>query len=435
MKTKLLLLGLFLIGFTCYSQNTYVPDDNFEQFLIDSGYDSGSLDDYVPTANINAITFLEIQFLPIADLTGIEDFTALEILRCNYLQITSLDISQNTSLTMLDCIDNELTSLDLSQNTALTYLDCQLNQLTSLDVSQNVLLTNLNCSNNSITSLNLSQNTELTSLSCSFNQLTSLNLSQLSELTFLDCYNNQLTSLDVSQNIELKNLSCYNNQLTNLDVSQNTAILFLYCYNNQLTSLDVGPNNVLSQLNCYDNQLTSLDVSQNSALNYLICYNNQLTSLDLSQNTDLRGLNCESNNLSLLNVKNGNNAAINTFSATGNVNLLCIDVDDVVSATINWHNFIDPQTSFSEDCATFLGVDDEILSEGLKIYPNPVSDILSVESKLALKKIEIYSILGQKVKEINSDFNSISTNQLSNGIFLIKIYSEKGIAVRKLIKQ
>jgi hypothetical protein len=160
-----------------------------------------------------------------------------------------------------------------------------------------------------------------------------------------------------------------------------------------------------------------------------------LTSLDLSQNTDLRILNCESNNLSLLNVKNGNNAAINTFNATGNVNLFCIDVDDVVNAMINWSNFIDPQTSFSEDCATFLGVDDEILNEGLKIYPNPVSDILSVESKLPLKKIEIYSILGQRVKEINSGFSSISTNNFSRGIFLIKIYSEKGVTVRKLIKQ
>lgn len=82
-----------------------------------------------------------------------------------------------------------------------------------------------------------------------------------------------------------------------------------------------------------------------------------------------------------------------------------------------------------------LGVDDEILAEGLNLYPNPVSNTLLVESKVKLNKIEIYSILGQRVKEVNSDFNSISTDNLSRGIYMIKIYSEKGTTVRKLIKQ
>ena len=413
MKTKLLVFTMFWVGLISFSQNTTIPDDKFEQFLIDWGYDSPPIDGFVPTANINTVTFLEIQFLAITDLTGIEDFSALEILRCNYLQLTSLDLSQNTALEYLDCIDNQLTSLDLSQNTALTHLDCSSNQLPNLNVSNNVLLGNLYCSSNNITSLDLSQNTALTSVDCQSNLLTSLDLSQNTLLTLLNCENNQLTSLDISQNTLLRNVQCYNNQLASLDVSQNTDLIFLSCYNNQLTSLDVSESNVLSSLSCSDNQITSLD---------------------LSQNTVLAGFTCENNNLTGLDIKNGNNTIINTFSTLGNPNLTCINVDNETYCTTNWTN-IDPQTSFSEDCATFLGVDDEILAEGLKLYPNPVSDILSVDSKIAIQKIEIYSILGQKVKEINSDFNSISTNHLSRGIFLIKIYSEKGIAVRKLIKQ
>ena len=413
MKTKLLVFTMFWVGLISFSQNTTIPDDKFEQFLIDWGYDSPPIDGFVPTANINTVTFLEIQFLAITDLTVIEDFSALEILRCNYLQLTSLDLSQNTALEYLDCIDNQLTSLDLSQNTALTHLDCSSNQLPNLNVSNNVLLGNLYCSSNNITSLDLSQNTALTSVDCQSNLLTSLDLSQNTLLTLLNCENNQLTSLDISQNTLLRNVQCYNNQLASLDVSQNTDLIFLSCYNNQLTSLDVSESNVLSSLSCSDNQITSLD---------------------LSQNTVLAGFTCENNNLTGLDIKNGNNTIINTFSTLGNPNLTCINVDNETYCTTNWTN-IDPQTSFSEDCATFLGVDDEILAEGLKLYPNPVSDILSVDSKIAIQKIEIYSILGQKVKEINSDFNSISTNHLSRGIFLIKIYSEKGIAVRKLIKQ
>ena len=53
-----------------------MPDDNFEQALINLGYDN-VLDDYVITANINTVTSIDVNFNSIADLTGIEDFTAL----------------------------------------------------------------------------------------------------------------------------------------------------------------------------------------------------------------------------------------------------------------------------------------------------------------------------------------------------------------------
>jgi len=62
-----------MIGF---GQQTYVPDDNFEQALINLGYDN-ILDDYVATANIDILTYLDVQFFSIIDLTGIEDFVAL----------------------------------------------------------------------------------------------------------------------------------------------------------------------------------------------------------------------------------------------------------------------------------------------------------------------------------------------------------------------
>ena len=49
---------------------TYVPDDNFEQKLIDLGYDD-VLDDYVTTNNINTVTELNIRGSSIEDFTGL----------------------------------------------------------------------------------------------------------------------------------------------------------------------------------------------------------------------------------------------------------------------------------------------------------------------------------------------------------------------------
>ena len=92
--------------------------------------------------------------MDIADVTGIEAFTALTLLYCENNQLTSLDVSNNTALTELLCFGNQLTSLDVS-NTALTYLNCQANQLTSLDVSTNTALTSLSCYNNQLECLNV----------------------------------------------------------------------------------------------------------------------------------------------------------------------------------------------------------------------------------------------------------------------------------------
>ena len=60
----------------CQYDMTYVPDDNFEQFLISNGYDN-FLDDSVKTINIqnSNLTTLYLANLSISDLTGIEDFT------------------------------------------------------------------------------------------------------------------------------------------------------------------------------------------------------------------------------------------------------------------------------------------------------------------------------------------------------------------------
>ncbi len=91
--------------------------------------------------------------------------------------------------------------------------------------------------------------------------------------------------------------------------------------------------------------------------------------------------------------------------------------------------------TFDSSGGQVLGIDNNLLAEGLNIYPNPVTNTFTIDSKIPLLKVEIYSILGKKVREINSDYKSIPINDLSIGVYLIKIFSEKGIAVKKIIKQ
>ena len=52
----LLFLGFTLLGFS----QTLITDPNFEQALIDLGYDTAPINGSVPTANISSVTSLDV---------------------------------------------------------------------------------------------------------------------------------------------------------------------------------------------------------------------------------------------------------------------------------------------------------------------------------------------------------------------------------------
>ncbi|MFD1616206.1 T9SS type B sorting domain-containing protein [Gelatiniphilus marinus] len=336
-KINFFTLCLFLISTFCASQNTFVPDDNFEQALINLGFDSGPLDDFVPTANINTVTNLDVASQNILDLTGIQDFAAISILDCSENNLASLPITSNTNLTELYCNNNALTTLNVSALTALRILWCDFNQLTTINVANNPNLISLTCGNNFISSLNTTQNPNL---------------------NVLVCENNQISNIDVSQNTTLNSFLIRGNLLTNLDVSQNSNLAFLDCGINQLTNLDVSQNLNLRVLLCFNNLLTNLDVSQNTLLSDLSCEFNQITQLDMSRNTSLVNLNCSNNNLCWLNIKNGTNENATIMNFELNANLNCVVVDDASLSFPNWipasfSNYVNQLS----DCGNFVPVD------------------------------------------------------------------------------
>ncbi|WCO03461.1 T9SS type A sorting domain-containing protein [Psychroserpens ponticola] len=277
---------ILLCSSLCFSQNTFVPDDNFEQALIDLGLDSGPLDDFVPTAMINTVTYLNISEKNISELTGIEDFAALDHLDVYINDLQTLDVSNNQQLRLLRCYQNDLTNLTLGSNTALEQVWTYDNYLTTIDVS---------------------------------------GLPNLDRLSIL---NNDLVSLDVTNNLQLRLLWCYDNEIPVLDVSNNTQLELLWCSGNTIESLDLSNSVNLNTILCHQNNITTLDLSNNSLLTYLSCYTNELT---------------------YLNVKNGNNTNVTNFQANGNPDLDCIEVDDANYSEVNWI-YVDSNANFNGDC-------------------------------------------------------------------------------------
>ena len=186
------------------------PDENFRNWILSQDYGA---DGVLTEEEIAKIFMIDVSLKNIADLKGIEFFTALDQLSCHGNQLTSLDISKNSALDVLDCHNNQLASLDVSMNTTLYSLYCDHNQIASLDVSENTKLKWLNCSSNQLTSLDVTNNTLLEDLICDANQLGSLDVSKNTVLVYLSCNNTQLTSLNVSNNLKLDKLYCCNNMI------------------------------------------------------------------------------------------------------------------------------------------------------------------------------------------------------------------------------
>ena len=160
MKKILLTMVLSLALLTANAQQTYVPDDNFEQALINLGYDN-VLDDYVATSSIDTITILDVSVQGISDLTGIEDFISIIGIDCSGNNLSDLDLSDKQNLIVVLCVQNQLSSINLSSCPMLMQLSSDYNQLTTLDLSTNYNLRYLECGINQITELDLSNNPNL----------------------------------------------------------------------------------------------------------------------------------------------------------------------------------------------------------------------------------------------------------------------------------
>jgi Leucine-rich repeat (LRR) protein len=143
---------------TAFSEDCYVniSDSNFEQILINLGIDSNPvIDGKVLRSEVEGVTSLNVSSRNISDLTGIEAFTALEELYCQFNQLTSLDLSANTALNILSCIENQLTALNVSNNLLLSQIKFNNNQITSLDLSSHSNLVLIDCADNQLNSLNV----------------------------------------------------------------------------------------------------------------------------------------------------------------------------------------------------------------------------------------------------------------------------------------
>ena len=371
-----------------YCRYTAIPDANFEAALDALGYDDITGDGQVPTRLIEVVTNLGVQGESIADLTGIQDFTALTSLNCKTNSLTSIDISNNLLLESLTAWSNNLTSIDVSNNTALQTISVHLNDLSSIDVSNNPALKTLQVNGN-----------------------------------------DDITSIDVTNNPALETLKIYGMNLTDIDLSNNPVLDELVAYSTGITSFDVSNNPALTVLQVHNNVITSIDLSNNPLIEHLRINQTDIEDLDLSIQTNLTYLRCFETNLYNLNVQNGNNTNITKFDAWSNPNLTCILVDDAAYSSGNtiWADNVDVGVTFNEGTyCRYTAIPDANFEAALEAlgYDDISGDgqvptqLIEVLETLDVENESIADLTGirdfRALKTLDCGYNSLSSIDLTN---------------------
>ncbi len=83
-----------------------------------------------------------------------------------------------------------------------------------------------------------------------------------------------------------------------------------------------------------------------------------------------------------------------------------------------------------------LGISESNFGEKFKLYPNPSKGILYINGEVnKITNIEIYSVLGQKVMDVQDNFREINISALEPAFYFVKLNSEEGTDTVKIIKE
>ena len=89
------------------------------------------------------------------------------------------------------------------------------------------------------------------------------------------------------------------------------------------------------------------------------------------------------------------------------------------------------------DTTGTVGINEQLnLNDQLSVYPNPASDFVQINSgDLKIKEFTLYNQFGSMggSEIINTNRFRLSTNELAQGIYSIKLNTDKGVVVKKFL--
>jgi Secretion system C-terminal sorting domain len=86
---------------------------------------------------------------------------------------------------------------------------------------------------------------------------------------------------------------------------------------------------------------------------------------------------------------------------------------------------------------TFINLSNSIFEfdKTITVYPNPTSSEININADFTIKSIELYDIQGRILETILGNTKTLDITSKQNGIYFLKITTEKGSKIEKIIKE
>ena len=88
------------------------------------------------------------------------------------------------------------------------------------------------------------------------------------------------------------------------------------------------------------------------------------------------------------------------------------------------------QTTFATLSSSIFTKDDSI-----SVYPNPANSIVNFTSNSTIKSIELYDVQGRILETQVGNVSNLDISNKTNGIYFVKITTDKGSKVEKIVKE
>jgi hypothetical protein len=75
------------------------------------------------------------------------------------------------------------------------------------------------------------------------------------------------------------------------------------------------------------------------------------------------------------------------------------------------------------------------MDDKLIVYPNPVNDVLHIQTKQTIKKIEVLNLNGKVLLQQYGDNKTMNMQSIPQGNYIVRIFTETTIVPVKILKQ
>lgn len=81
-----------------------------------------------------------------------------------------------------------------------------------------------------------------------------------------------------------------------------------------------------------------------------------------------------------------------------------------------------------------LSSDNFAFAKAISVYPNPTNDLINITGTDSILKVELINLSRQSIRNLQPS-NSVSLEGIANGMYFIKITTDKGMETLPIIKE